>query len=127
MTEITRDTVLLAGDDTDEAAAKSLGLGSFPGGGLTLGQLVDEANENRENLGRLLYAVTGGAMSKPGWAEDTAVVLEAAAPVAMREFTYNRPEVLDSDVFRKAIEEWFGAETLAVLDADRRHPVTKGL
>lgn len=120
MSTVTRDTVLLAGDDTDHDLGVALGLDSFPGDGMTLGDLVDEANQTRGDLERLIHAMTGGAMSKARWAEDTDAVIARAAPVAMRAFVYEYPHLLKCDPFRQAVENEFGFEELHEMDLNAR-------
>ena len=122
---ITCETVLLVGDETDDAVVEALGLHSHPVDGMTLGDLVDEANQTRSNLEHLIYAVTGGAMSKARWAEDTDAVVEAGAPVAMRAFVYEYPSLLDCEPFRKAVDEWSGPDLLADIQPGRR-PIIVG-
>lgn len=119
-TPLTRETVLLAGDETDDAVVEALGLHSHPIDGMTLGDLVDEANQTRSNLEHLIWAVTGGAMSKARWAEDTDAVMDAAAPVAMREFVHQLPALLDCEPFRKAVDEWFGGDLIKEMEFDRQ-------
>jgi hypothetical protein len=122
---VTRDTVLLAGDETDDAVAEALGLDAIPFEGMTVGDLVDDVNRYRGNLEALIYAVTGGALSKAGWGEDTDAVVEAGAPVAMRAFVHQYPSLLDCEPFRAAVDQWFGPELLAGMEADRR-PINVG-